>query len=126
MKEHEKLHRLYQKLKSSTAHPFPTEGPVRCTEKHGVYVIYSPRNKVLHVGKTSSAKEGLDQRLQNHPTNKSSFSKQYLKKQGHVLRKNYKFKYVLVSSPRQRSLLEAYVTGLLCPAHIGTGEKRMD
>jgi hypothetical protein len=126
MKEYKTLQKLLAKLLRSQPGYFPLKGPVRCSEEHGVYVIYSPKGMVLHVGKTARAKKGLDQRLQNHITNNSSFSIHYLENNGKRLRRGYKFKYVLVSKPRLRALLEAYVTGRLCPAHIGTGEKRID
>lgn len=100
------------------------KGKVRICENHGVYIIYSPSNKVLHVGNTPSGKGGLNQRLYNHVTRTSSFSRSYLKPKEISLRDGYKFRFLEVPNPRIRTLLEALTAGLLCPTHIGTGEKR--
>lgn len=35
------------------------------------------------------------------------------------------FQLIEIESARERSLLEAFTAGLLCPAHIGTGEKAL-
>lgn len=109
---------------ASGYHRFPGKGAVNETKEHGVYLIYDPSNNILHVGKTNRAKNGLNQRLQNHISGNSSFSIQFLKMDGGVLRKGYKFKYLVVTHSRKRALLEALATGVLCPAHIGTGEKK--
>lgn len=121
-----KVHKLFTKLINSSLVKFPQKGKVEITIEHGVYIIYSPKKLVLHVGKTHRGKNGLKQRLQNHINNSSSFSKQYLNKKGKVLREGYKYKFIIVKDPRLRTFLEALTTGMLCPAYIGTGEKRID
>ena len=88
----------------------------------GVYLIYTPDNRLLHVGRTYRAKRGLAQRLHDHMVGASSFSSNYLPKHGRELRNGYKFCYVEIDSGRVRALLEAYATGYLCPAYIGTSE----
>jgi len=115
---------MFKQLKDSTSINFPNSGKVNVSTEQGVYIIYSPTEKILHVGKTSRAKNGLNQRLQNHLTNNSSFSIQFLKSNGKILRSGYKFQYIVESNGRKRTLLEALATGLLCPAHVGTGESR--
>ena len=118
-----KIMKLYEKLISSKQLLFPEKGKVKVSENQGVYIIYNPNEIVLHVGNTPSGVKGLNQRLYNHLTNTSSFSRSYLVPNGISLRNGYKFRYVAVPVPRTRVLLEALTTGLLCPAHIGTGEK---
>jgi len=87
-----------------------------------VYVIYNPKGTVLHVGRTPRAKKGLRQRLNNHLLGQSSFAHKYLKGRGNLLRKGYKFKYLVIKNPRERALVEAFSVGKLCPAHLGLGK----
>lgn len=124
MTESEEIMNLHKTLVQSKQYTFPTKGKVKISEKHGVYIVYSPADKVLHVGNTPSGKKGLNQRLYNHVTRTSSFSREYLKPQNISLRNSYKYRVIEISSPRKRALLEALTAGLLCPAHIGTGEKK--
>jgi hypothetical protein len=122
MNECVEIDKLYQSLINKELYHFPTHGKVNISNKHGVYIIYSPSNDVLHVGRTNRAKKGLNQRLQNHVNNGSSFSKKYLNYQGYHLREGYYFKFIEIDDGRKRALLEALAIGKLCPAHIGTGE----
>ncbi|MBX2963726.1 MAG: hypothetical protein KF687_14540 [Cyclobacteriaceae bacterium] len=124
MTESDEIMNLYKTLIQSDQYTFPSKGKVKISEKHGVYIVYSPTDKVLHVGNTPSGKKGLNQRLYNHVTRTSSFSRVYLKPQNISLRNGYKYRVIEISSPRKRALLEALTAGLLCPAHIGTGEKK--
>lgn len=124
MNEPEEIMNLHKALIQSDQYTFPTKGKVKVSEKHGVYIVYSPADKVLYVGNTPSGEKGLDQRLYNHVTGASSFSKQYLEPQNISLRSGYKYRIIELSSPRKREPLEALTAGLLCPVHIGTGEKR--
>jgi hypothetical protein len=57
---------------------------LRETNKRGIYVIYSPRGKVLHVGGTPRGRRGIFQRLRNHLHGQSSFTikSKYLRKHG--------------------------------------------
>ena len=128
MKEAKRISELFDKLTNQKEKMFPEKGKVSFSNKHGVYIIYDPKKKVLHVGKTNRGKNGLNQRLQNHISNNSSFSKQYLKDKGKgkILRDGYFVHYIEEENARVRALLEALAAGKLCPAHIGTGEKRID
>ena len=123
---------LFAKLKRAQLQTFPEhrqklDTPVR----RGVYVIYSPRGqKAFHVGSTPTARGGIKQRLRGymgHKTGKraySSFVKYYppLGGAGSKLRGKYRFGYLEVDCARQRTLLEAYAIGHLCPAHLGVGD----
>ena len=124
MKECDTIMALHQELISSDNHTFPQKGTaVNVSNKQGVYIIYSVDKEVLHVGTTKRGKGGLNQRLNNHRNGSSSFSKKYLKPNNMKLSDGYKFKYIEVENARERAFLEALTIGLLCPAHIGTGEK---
>jgi hypothetical protein len=124
MAEQDKIMELHKKLIRSRKFTFPEKGKVKISDKHGVYIIYSPMGEVLHVGNTPSGRGGLDQRLYNHVTRSSSFSRLYLKPKHIFLRNKYQFQIIEVNSARKRALLEALTAGLLCPKHIGTGEKK--
>lgn len=126
MGEPEEIMKLYKALLASTSTPFPSSGRVQVSNEQGVYIIYNSQNTVLHVGKTDRGVEGLNQRLNNHLGNQSSFSKKYLKPNKIDLRQGHYYKYLVVENPRTRTLVEKLATGLLCPAHIGTGEKKGD
>lgn len=123
MNEQNKILDFHNKLINSNYHDFPISGNVIVTNKQGVYIIYSKNIDVLHVGKTDSAKNGLNQRLSNHLQNKSSFNKLFMQTNNISLRGWGKFQYIEVENARERALVEALTIGLLCPAHIGTGEK---
>jgi len=116
---------LFEKLTSSKFYIFPLKGKIIVSEKHGVYIIYSPKNEVLHVGNTPSGRKGLNQRLYNHISCTGVFYDKYLKPNKIKMRGTHKFKYLEVKDIRQRALLEAYAAGNLCPAHFGTGEKKI-
>lgn len=125
LSESDLIKNLFAKLISSDYHVFPLRGKIDLTEKHGVYIIYSPKNEVLHVGNTPSGRKGLNQRLYNHITCTGVFYYKYLKPNNIKMRGTYKFKYLEVDDIRQRALLEAYAAGNLCPAHFGTGAKKI-
>jgi hypothetical protein len=122
--EPEIIKNLFKTLISSEFKIFPKKGIVKVTDKHGVYIIYSPENEVLHVGNTPSGRKGLNQRLYNHISCTGVFYEKYLKPNNIKMRGSHKFKYLVVEDIRQRSLLEVYAAGNLCPAHFGTGEKK--
>lgn len=125
MNEPEKIMTLYTKLIASKQHIFPIKGKMNVSTKHGVYIIYSPSDEVLHVGNTPSGKEGLNQRLYNHISCTGIFYKEYLEPRNINLRGEYKYRFIEVENSRERALLEALTQGLLCPAHFGTGEKKI-
>lgn len=124
MKESEIIKALFEKLISSNYHIFPLKGKVNVTDNHGIYIIYNPKNEVLHVGNTPSGKEGLNQRLYNHISCTGVFYEKYLKPNKINMRSTHKFKHLEVDDIRQRALLEAYSAGKLCPLHFGTGAKK--
>ena len=117
---------LFKKLNSSNFYTFPLSGKINVSDKHGVYIIFSPKNDVLHVGNTPSGTKGLNQRLYNHISSTGVFHEKYLKPNKIKLRGTHKFKYLVVDDIRQRALLEAYTAGKLCPAHFGTGKKNIN
>lgn len=121
MTESTKINILFEELIASEKHLFPVKGKVNRTTKHGVYVIYSPLNKVLHVGRTTYGKNGLNGRLTDHITKAGVFYRKYLKPNNIEMRGAYFFNYIEISDPRQRALLEALTAGKLCPKHIGIG-----
>ena len=125
MSEPETLQELFNKLINSETFTFPLKGKVGVSSKHGVYIIFSPENEVLHVGNTPSGKEGLNQRLYNHISCTGIFYRAYLKPNGIKMRGTHTFKFIEVALPRERALLEALTAGLLCPKHFGTGEKKL-
>ncbi len=121
-KEPKTIHQLLQKLINSEFHLFPPKfKPVDAPTEHGVYIIYDPSGRVVHVGRTPRAQNGLRQRLKNHLQGKSSFARSYLDEDGSKLRNGYKFKYLVIPNPRKRALLEALATGTLCPLYLGLG-----
>src|SRR3970040_2734550 len=85
--------------------------PLDAPTDKGVYVIYNPEGDVLHVGRTPRARQGIRQRLRDHLATRSSFTLQYLDRDGSKLRTGYKFRCLCVESPRLRALLEAYAVG---------------
>jgi hypothetical protein len=125
-KESKHIKSLFDQLISSDHHLFPSRGKINITEKHGVYIIYSPQNIVLHVGNTPSGRKGLNQRLYNHISKTGVFYREYLKAKNISLRGKYKFKYIEVENARHRALLEAFTAGNLCPVHFGTAEKKKE
>ena len=116
----EEIKKLYKQLNNGRGYSFK-ELEIAPSDSQGVYVILDVKGTVLHVGKTSRAKKGLRQRLNNHLRGQSSFAKKFLKQNGKELREGYIFKYIIVDDSKLRTLLEAYAIGCLCPEHLGTG-----
>ena len=116
------VERHFNKLREQPLRRFPDSSrELAAPSELGVYIIYSPTGKVVHVGRTSSARKGIAQRLRNHRNGNSSFTKKYLEGDGSKLKRGYKFRCLIVEDDRLRAYLEAYAIGRLCPAHIGTG-----
>src|SRR3981189_1497793 len=44
----------------------PVRGRLEAPREKGVYVIYSPSGRIVHVGRTPRAKGGIAQRLKDH------------------------------------------------------------
>jgi hypothetical protein len=91
----------------------------------GVYVIYGRwEGEVFYVGRTIQAVRrsrspmviGLRQRLRQHRA-----------KYGRTIGTRYSigFRFLVVPDPRQRALLEALATGILCPIDLAYGYKRL-
>ncbi|WP_339143167.1 hypothetical protein [Croceitalea sp. MTPC5] len=125
MNEIDKIKELHRSLICSELYTFPKKGKVNVSSKHGVYVIYSQTDQVLHVGMTPSGKKGLNQRLYNHISKTGVFYREYLKPNDICLRGRGKYRYIEIDNPRLRALVEALTAGLLCPIHFGTGIKRV-
>lgn len=126
MREPEQIMNNYKKLLAAEVVSFPSSGKIDVSKKQGVYIIFDSKDKVLHVGKTDRGRDGLNQRLNNHLRNQSSFSNKYLKGNSDFLRHGCKFRYLEIEDARIRTLVEAFATGMLCPAHVGTGAKRAE
>jgi len=111
---------LFTHLVHSELHAFPARGRVCEPPGRGVYVIYGPRGRPLHVGRTPRARGGLAQRLTNHLRGRSSFVRERFEGDGSRLRRRgYGFRCLEVGNARRSALLEAYAVGRLCPAHLG-------
>jgi hypothetical protein len=118
--EREIINSLFKELIDAESKEFPGSGRCNAPDRRGVYVIYSPQGRVLHVGRTPSGQGGIAQRLGNHMTRASSFWEKYLVPNGINLREGgYTFRCLVVEDARQRALLEYYAIGCLCPEHIG-------
>jgi len=121
--ERQEVKKIFAKLCKQRPQTFPQfREPLDAPLKPGVYVIRKGKN-VLHVGRTSSAKYGIYQRLYNHLNGASSFTDKYLDGKGETLRKGHTYQYLVVKDKRLRAFLEAYAIGMLCPKHIGLGVK---
>jgi len=58
---------LFTMLTRAPLELFPAYGRrLNAPKEQGVYIIYGPKNNVLHVGRTLRAKGGIAQRLRNH------------------------------------------------------------
>jgi len=125
-REQEIVTALFEDLVRSPLKSFPVHREkIDAPNEQGVYIIYGPREVVLHVGRTPYAKSGIAQRLRNHMAGASSFTVRHLERDGSKLRHGHSFRCLVVEDQRHRALLEAYATGRLCPAHIGHGERRL-
>jgi hypothetical protein len=101
MNEKIAVKRLFKDLAKSKRVRFPRiRGKIPAPNEQGVYIIYNPEGKVVHVGRTPSGRNGLRQRLGNHLHNASSFTAHYLNGRGSKLRNGYRFRYIVVSKPR--------------------------
>lgn len=121
-----RVRQLFKQLCDEKKHYFPCKREkLKASKKHGVYVIFDGKGRVLHVGRTHRAAGGLNQRLRNHLGGQSSFVYTFLEKNKDRLRRRgkfqYTYKYLEVRPARHRALLEHYATGVLCPAHLGLG-----
>jgi hypothetical protein len=121
-RDQRKVRALFAQLKRAPLRRFPElRTELDAPTGLGVYVIYDPKGRVAHVGRTPRAAGGIAQRLRNHMAGASSFTNKQLKGDGSKLRGRYKYRCIEVRTKRHCALLEAYAIGSLCPIHIGTG-----
>jgi hypothetical protein len=110
------------RLAKSSIMRFPIAGKkLAAPDIQGVYLIYDPKGRVAHVGRTVRGKRGLYQRLNNHLHGRSSFVIKALNGKGAKLRNGFKFRFIAIEESRLRALLEAFAIGQLCPDHLGDG-----
>src|SRR6266851_8863976 len=118
--EQKRVRALFTELLKKHKQEFPVQRrKLDAPHGRGVYVIYTRRGRVVHVGGTPRGKGGIAQRLRDHMHGASSFTAKYLKGKGSKLRLGYAYRCLVVRKRRHRALLEAYAIGQLCPAHIG-------
>jgi len=118
---------LYQQLVSAPQYKFPKtrERWTAIPTTEGVYVIRDSEEGVLYVGRTLGGAKpgpGLRRRIANHTGVRADWP-------GHGvadLRGTCTYQFVEVDNPRQRALLEALATGLLCPRRLGVGSRDID
>jgi hypothetical protein len=121
-REQDTVTALFDELIDAPHCRFPdARGSVTAPTDKGVYVIYDPKRRPLHVGSTPRASHGIAQRLRDHLAGKSSFVEKEFKGHGSALRATHFFSFLAVSDSRTRALLEALAIGRLCPKHIGHG-----
>jgi hypothetical protein len=112
--------RLFEELIRAPLIPFPlANAPLDAPVERGVYVIYDPKGVPQHVGATPKARNGIRQGLENHLWGLSAFTRACFAHDGSKLRNGYQFRYLIVTEPRERALLECYAIGHLCPSHVG-------
>ncbi len=59
MDERDRIRRLFDALQEQTPAPFPAAGgKLKAPKRKGVYVIYDPKDRVLHVGSTPAQRTG--------------------------------------------------------------------
>ena len=124
MSELQKSRALQRMLGEGRMVKFTRDDLKKIPTEQGVYVVYNKKQQPAHVGRTVRGKYGLRQRLMNHYWGRSSFVRVFLRGDKEKLRKECMFRYVVMKGDRTRALLEAYLIGILCPRHIGTGRAR--
>jgi hypothetical protein len=115
---------LFERLVAAPRHYFPAPGgKLDAPKDSGVYFLYRRKDDlILHVGRTTGARNGLFQRLSNHLRDQSSFAREWAIPNHLKIRTECGYRFLIVQNARMRTLLEAYDIGRLCPAHLGTGE----
>jgi hypothetical protein len=121
--EPELIKALFEELNRQPINAF-SRGCRNVPNKDGVYLIYGrSEGEVFYVGRTIQAVIrrapvviGLRQRLRNHKA-----------KYGRPIGSRFSigFRFLEIPDPRQRALLEALATGILCPVDLGTGYKQL-
>lgn len=112
----ETVRRLFARLIGAPMQSFPSQGyDAGAPAERGVYIIYEG-DEILHGGQTPRGKHGIDQRLADHLRGQSSFMRDYMEGDTQRLRR-CNFRCLPILSTRMRWFVEAYATGVLCPAH---------
>jgi len=117
--EQRRIEKLFDNLIESPRKRFPKpHQALRETKEKGVYIIFNSKMRILHVGSTPRADEGITQRLKNHLAGQSSFVDYYLEGKREKIRRFF-YRCLEVDKSRDRALVESYAIGRLCPAHLG-------
>ena len=104
--EQKKLPRMFGQLMDAPRRKFPrAHERLDAPTDRGVYVIYDPRGRPVHVGGTPRARNGMAQRLRDHLAGRSSFVIKHLKEKPSRLRRGYEFQCLAVCDSRLRALL---------------------
>jgi hypothetical protein len=123
LEERRTIIHLFKELRKQPAIPFPKPRQRLLAPKaRGVYIIRDPEGRVVHVGRTTRAQNGLHQRLSDHLRGRSSFVYYHLSQDASRLRDGYTFQCLEVEDSRKRALLEAFASAWLCPDHLGLAE----
>jgi len=69
------VRKSFKELMRQPPNKFPAVGRPNAPRCQGVYVIHGKQDEVLHVGRTTRAKRGIAQRLNDHLQGRSSFAK---------------------------------------------------
>jgi hypothetical protein len=127
MRERNRVEILFDSLEARPRCKFPAAaGHVEAPKDAlGVYVIRNAEGIVVHVGRTTRARNGIHQRLRNHLAGKSSFVRSMLDGNGGLLRGSYTYQFLEVADARERALLEHLATGRHCPLYLGLSKESL-
>ncbi len=121
-REQQDVRRRFARLMRAKRYRFPSHRErLFAPPHHGVYVVFGPGNRILHVGRTVRGKRGLLQRLTDHLRGNSSFTASSFQRDGSKLRGKCSYAFLTIKDARSRVLLESYAVGFLCPKHLGLG-----
>ena len=125
-REQERIRTLFDQLMSAPLKGFPnrySRYKLEAPSEHGVYVIYGPRMKVLYVGRTYRG-QAYGRGFQDRGAGGGLQRRLITQRQKIVGSKaGCKFRCLVVKKPRERTLLEHYTIGFLCPKHVGAADK---
>ena len=104
--EQTKLRKLLNQLTRAERKPFPClRESLDAPDLQGVYIIYEPLGRVVHVGCTPRARGGIAQRLRDHMANRSSFTTKFLEGEGSKLRRGYHISLSCREEPKASRLI---------------------
>lgn len=108
--EGQQIKKLFKELISQPRYKIPKpREKFNAPSEHGVYILRKGKS-VLYVGRSISVKGGLRKRLRSNRFFKLSESKTY--------------QFIVVEKDKERALLEALATGMLCPKNLGSCNKK--